>query len=126
MFKQYDTLKAYNTSNIYFLQIGSYMSKEEMEKANIKETKYIMENSDNVYYAYIGLTSNKENYEKLKKYYQEKGYDITMKEKIISNEKFISTLEKYDLLLIETEDKDTIKLINEQIIDKYKENVVNG
>ena len=126
MFKQYDNLKAFNTNSIYFLQIGSYNTKEEMEKANISSNKYIVEENNGIYYAYISLTSDTENFNKLKEYFEKNKYQITLKEKVISNEKFTDLLEKYDLLLKESSDDATIKLINDQIISKYKEIIVNG
>ena len=126
MFKQYDNLKAFNTNSIYFLQIGSYNTKEEMEKANISSNKYIVEENNGIYYAYISLTSDTENFNKLKEYFEKNKYQVTLKEKVISNEKFTDLLEKYDLLLKESSDDATIKLINDQIISKYKEIIVNG
>ncbi len=126
MFKQYDILKASSSNMVYFLQIGSYTSKKEMEEANISSSRYIVEENDGIYYAYIALTTDKENFEKLKNYFKNKKYDITLKEKVLANEKFNNILEKYDLLLKETSDEATIKLINDQIIDKYKELVIGG
>lgn len=126
MFKEYGDLKTLGKDDIYFLQSGIYNSKEELEKDNMNKDKYIVEENNGTYYAYLAVTTDKDNYNKLKKYFQSKNYDVISKEKEVSNSEFVKALEKYDLLLKEAKDDNTITLINDQVIDKYKEYIING
>ena len=52
-------------------------------------------------------------------------YVIYRKEKNIKNEAFIEILNQYDLMLKETEDKEMVGTIEEEVISKYEELVLN-
>lgn len=64
---------------------------------------------------------NKKNINKLNELYNEKGFSTFIKTKKVKNEEFIKTLEKYDTLLLESNDYDMIININKQVLKKYKE-----
>ncbi len=110
--------------SLFFIQYGVYSSQESM-KDNTKELNhYIYNFNDDLYYVYIGITNNFENATKLKGYFKTLGYDIYIKDYVVSNQEFLETIGYYDLLLSQTTDYDTIKSICHQVLKKYEE-VVN-
>ena len=80
---------------------------------------------NNMYYSYIGITKNKKNLAKLQDFYNSAGYDIYVREIFVSNLSFLTVLDQYDMLLNETTDKTVIKSIENQVINKYEELVLN-
>ncbi|MBR3362312.1 MAG: hypothetical protein IKG40_00115 [Bacilli bacterium] len=114
-----------NAKKIYYIQKGVYSSKDSMKKNMSAFSYYIYNVENNKYYTYIGLTSNKENADKIKNYWNKKGYDIYIKEKTIDNKSFITILNQYDEILSKTNDEGTIVTINNQILSKYEELVNN-
>ena len=128
MFKQYNLktdVVSVTGENLYFLQTGVYSSEESM-KENMKNTSYyIYTKENNMYYTYIGITKNKKNLDKLKGYYKQAGYDIYVREIFISDVAFLTVLEQYDSLLKETTEDKIINSIENQVLSKYEELVLN-
>lgn len=122
---QYDntgTIKINRGSEkIYYIQHGVYSSVDSMKTAMTDFENYIYSEEDGVYYAYVGITKNKENADKIKKYFNDKGYDAYIKEKRVDNEGFLTILGQYDNILAETNNGDTIKVICNQVLAKYEE-----
>ncbi len=126
VFNQYESKEKIKTifsdnNKVNFIQYGVYSTKESMEENTKALNYYIYNVIDNKYYVYIGISKSNIGTEKLKGYFKELGYDIYVKELSLSNNKFITTLEQYDLLLENTNDKDTIKTICNQVLAKYEE-----
>lgn len=107
---------------IYMLQYGSYKDKE--DAIGNKLDNYILEIEDGFYKIYVGATNSKENALKIKEFYKETGNDIYVKEKLINNLEFLDLLYSYDALM-NNKDKNEILSIQNNIIDKYKELVLN-
>ena len=84
-------------------------------------TNYIYNVENNEYHTYIGITTSKENSLKIQNYYKEIGYDTSIVEKITDNSDFINILGQYDELLTKTDDKESIKVICNQVLAKYEE-----
>lgn len=105
--------------NAYLIQQGVYSSYESM-KSNVNMSDYIYSVVDNMYYVYVGMTLNIENVSKIQDYYKDKNIETIVKTTTLSDKDFISSLEKYDIVLNETNDSDTIKEILKQILMKYK------
>lgn len=106
---------------LYFIQIGSYDSFENMQN-NIKDFyNYVYEEDNGTYYAYVAIVKNKEILEKLKEFFTNSGYVIYIKEKYINNPGFDDVLGQYELLLKETDDMGAIMTICSQIVSKYEE-----
>lgn len=128
MFKQYkldtDTVSL-TGENLYFLQTGVYSSEEDMKKNMSNTFYYIYTKENNMYYSYIGITKNKKNLDKLKGYYKQEGYDIYVREIFVSDISFLTVLEQYDNLLLETTDTKIIKSIENQVLSKYEELIIN-
>ncbi|MBR3198930.1 MAG: hypothetical protein IKG27_02835 [Bacilli bacterium] len=108
-------------SKLYYVQRGVYSNKENMENNMREFTSYIYNVLDNMYYTYIGVSMDKNNALKIQNYYKEKGYDTYIKEKMISNSEFIKILSEYDNILAKTDDKESIKVICNQVLSKYEE-----
>ena len=125
MFRQYDTKAISSYDTIYLLQIGSYSSQKEMDMALMNVDTYLMEKENDKYFAYIALTASLSNYEKLKNYYVKRGFKIEQRQKILENNTFKKTLDKYDLLLEKSTEDTTIEKLELELIQKYKE-VNNG
>lgn len=130
MLNQYDfngkIIPTISTSkNAYFIQQGVYSSKESMEKNTTNFPYYIYVLDNDKYYVYIGITFLEENMNKIKGYYEEKGYNTYVKEINISNDNFITILEQYDILLKESTDLQVIGTICSQVLNEYEELVLN-
>ena len=107
-----------NSDNIvYFLQVSA-SDKEENTNTNIKNQLTVKEDK---YYTYIGMTLSKDEANKIKKIYKENNIDIYIKNKSINNNKFISELEQYDILLKNTNTKEEIDNVLGSILSSYEE-----
>lgn len=128
LISSYDKASAITISKgetVYYIQVGEYDNKSEMEKGMIDFESYIYSTLDNKFYTYIGISKNKENLSKIQGIYKEKGYDTYIREKELDNEKFIKVLEQYDTLLSKTDDNKTILIICNQVLERYEELVNN-
>lgn len=127
MLNQYDDFQVVpvmqETQNLYFLQQGVYSSLEVMKENMVDFSYYIYNIEDDGYHTYVGITKNENNADKIKEYFQNKGYDIYVKEIGIDNSVFVSVVEQYDLLLSEASG-DTIDNICNQVLSSYEELVV--
>lgn len=105
----------------YFLQEGVYTSEEIMEEntknMNIKAVDF----KNSKYYVYVGITKEEKIAKKIKKLYEEEGYQIYIKEVRLSNEEFDSNVTQFDLLINSTNSKDEILTITEVVLANYEE-----
>ena len=105
----------------YFLQEGVYSSYEIM-KSNTEEINgKIVEERNNKFYVYVGITKEEKNAKKIKEIYQEKNYQIYIKEVILKNEEFFNNVTQFDLLINSTEDPEEILTITEVVLANYEE-----
>ncbi len=121
MIKEYDSdiMSVFKKdTTLYMIQTGVYSNIDSMKENTSNIDEYIYSIKDNLYYVYIGLTLDLENASKIQSCY--KGVDSIIKKSIISDEDLINYIEKYDLVLKETNDTQTIKEITKQVIKKYK------
>lgn len=114
------------SKSAYFIQQGVYSSKESMESNVTNFPYYIYMINDDKYYVYIGITFLEENMNKIKGYYEQKGYITYVKEINISNDDFITVLEQYDSLLKESTDSEVIGTVCSQVLNKYEELVLSS
>lgn len=132
MFNQYDSASSIKTvfneknEKLYFIQQGVYSSKESMEKNTTNFPYYIYDLIDDKYHVYIGITKLAENAEKLKEYFEKKGYIIYVKELNVSNKEFVNAIDSYDELLSKTNDDKAIETILNQVLLKYEELIQTG
>ena len=128
LFNQYNTKVdpvSLTGENLYFIQAGVFSSEDQMKEAMKDTSYYIYTKENNMYYSYVGITKNKKNLEKLQEFYKSASYDIYVKEIFVSNLSFLTVLDQYELLLEETTDNNVIKSIENQVINKYEELVLN-
>lgn len=108
-------------NNYYILQEGAYSSKEVM----LENTKNIsiktLEKDNNKYYVYLGITKDIENAKKIKAIYENKGYQIYIKEVNISNEEFYNNVIQFDLLIKNTDNEQEVLTIEEVVLANYDE-----
>lgn len=125
---QYDDFNVFPVSfgsdTIYFLQEGVYSNIDIMKNSMSSFDYYIYDKEDDGYHTYVGITKSRENALKLEGFYEEKGYDIYVRENSINNNSFVSVLTQYDILLSNA-DKDSIDSICSQILSSYEELVIN-
>lgn len=124
MFNQYDSGVALTSNlvekeSLYFLQQGVYSSIDSMNQNTSSLPYYIYTEEDNKFYVYVGIT--KDNLEKVKGYYQDKGYDIYIKTIEVSNEAFLEVFNQYEQLLKNTTDENAISAIISGVLAKYEE-----
>lgn len=127
VFDQYQAKeKVFQENNTaYFLQQGVYSTKESLEE-NTKDLEYkVSVLEDGKYYVYVGITKDLENAEKLKKMYEEMGYNIYQKELPISNYEFLNNLEQYDILLTSSNTTEEMKSVMKVVLASFEESVLN-
>ena len=105
---------------VYVFQQGVYSSKQSVIE-NVTLNYYIYEKSGDMYYVYAGFTTKSENVQKLKDFFEKKGYSIYVKEINLPSSSFTEILKQYDLLLEKTEDENAIEAINASILSEYEE-----
>lgn len=120
-YRSYNVSYAFNdNTKVYVLQQGVYSNIESIEQ-NVKLNYYIYEKNNDMYYVYAGFTTNLKNVEKLKVFFEKKGYSIYVKEIELPTNSFTEILKQYDILLEKTEDENTIEIINASILSEYEE-----
>jgi hypothetical protein len=120
MLKEYDSsiLTFNEKKTLYLVQQGVYSSMESMKENTSNLNEYIYSNIDNLYYVYIGITLDSENTIKIQNVY--KDIDTIVKTSIITDKELIEYIEKFDVVLKETNDSETVKEIAKQVLKKYK------
>ncbi len=106
---------------LYFIQTAALKNYENVSNLSKELKAFLVVEEDELYHIYIAITADKKVLEKLKEFYKDNNYNICVKEKVISNEKFIKLIKNYDYLLGETTDKDVIYNINKTVLKKYEE-----
>lgn len=123
----YEGITVYNEGEeYYFLELGTYKNKEEMDNNAINLENYIYRKEDDLYYMYIGITKNKDNLEKMQKYFDSKNYKTEVKTFFITSKKFRQSIENLDNILINSSDEVVINEIINQGLNKYEEVILNG
>ncbi len=113
------------TETLYFLQQGVYSNLDSMKQNLTDFEYYTYTEKDGKYYVYVAIIKSKENMEKLKGFFNQKGYDIYVKEINVTSNAFLEVLSQYEQLLSGTNDEKTIQAACTQILAKYEELVVN-
>ena len=118
--KEYDSdiLSTFSEKKtLYLVQQGVYSSIDSMKENTSNLNEYIYSNIDNLYYVYVGITLDVENASKIQNVYD---METIIKTNVISDKELIEYIEKFDIVLKETNDKETIKEITKQVLKKYK------
>lgn len=113
------------SEKVYFFQLGVYSDLESVQNSTRSFTNYIYALENSQYHVYVALTKSSKNVEKLKGYFKEKGYDIYVKEMVISSEEYLDKLTQYDQVLEKTTEKEAIENVVDKILTEYKEMVID-
>ena len=81
---------------------------------------------DNKYYVYVGITQDKENAERIKKIYEDMGYQIYIKDVRLNNEEFANNVTQFDLLVKESSSSEDVLTIEEVVLANYEEIIGTG
>lgn len=106
-----------NTETVYLIQIGAYQNYENVVKVTKTLPNYVIIEEDGTAKIIVGITKDNNNLEKLKQNYE----NIYIREEQIDNKEFLDYLTKYDYLLNETNNSETIEEINHKVLNKYDE-----
>lgn len=109
----------------YFLQEGIYSKKTILLENTNNITPKVIEEIDNKYYVYVGISKTEENAKKIKQIYEDKGYNIYIKEKKLRNEEFSSNVTQFDLLINSASTENEILTITEVVLANYEEIIKN-
>ena len=117
-----DSISVFQEKNTYyFLQEGVYSSKDIMQENVGDLTNKLTVFEDNKYYVYVGITQSQENAKKIKKIYEDMGYQIYLMDKTINNEEFSNNVTQFDLLVSESDSSEDILTIEEVVLANYEE-----
>lgn len=126
-YKDFNGIKVYNEADeYYFLQLGTYNTKEELENAAINLENYVYRKEDEKYYMYVGVTRNKENVTKIKNYYKNKNINVEEKTFYINSKKFKEVINNLDSILAISSDDIVLNEIINQGLNKYEEIILSG
>lgn len=117
-----DTVSVFQTNQtFYFLQEGIYSSKDIMQEnvGDLANKLVVLE--DNKYYVYVGITMNQDNANKIKKIYEDMGYQVYIKKMTLNNEEFASNVSQFDLLVQESDTTEDVLTVEEVVLANYEQ-----
>ena len=109
--------------NLYMLKYSSYKSYDDMVKGTYEFDRYVYIKKNNGYTVYTAISKTRENIDKINKLYDNK---YIVQKVNVSNDEFIQNLDEYEKLLTLANDKETIMVIENQILSCYEKMVVNN
>lgn len=106
-----------NSNVIYLLEDKSYNDYDSM-KSNTNISSYIYYEDNGKYNTVIAMTKNKDNIDKIKSVYND---ELVIEKYLLGDEDINNKINKYDLEISNTNDKEEIKTIVSDIIATYKD-----
>ena len=106
-----------NSNVIYLLEDKSYNDYDSM-KSNTNISSYIYYEDNGKYNTVIAMTKNKDNIDKIKSVYND---ELIIEKYLLGDEDINDKINKYDLEISNTNDKEEIKILVSDIIDTYKD-----
>lgn len=107
--------------NVYMLKYDTYKNKEDMINNTSNLEKYIYIEKDNKFYVYVAVAKTMDSINKLKNIYSD---NLKVEKVNIKNDGFIQNLDEYEKLLKSTNDTDSLKVIESEILSCYEKWVV--
>ena len=105
----------------YFIQEGVYSSTSSMQENTKDLLVKTVDSKNDKQYVYLGITRDEKNAQKLKEIYENKGYQIYIKEQNLSNEEFYNNITQFDILINSTNKESEILTIEEVVLANYEE-----
>ena len=105
----------------YFIQEGVYSSTSSMQENTKDLLVKTVDSKNDKQYVYLGITRDEKNAKKLKEIYENKGYQIYIKEQNLSNEEFYNNVTQFDILINSTNKESEILTIEEVVLANYEE-----
>lgn len=96
--------------------IYGVFDKDDFDKETLNLSNYIYKIDNDKYIVYIGLTRNENNIQKLKTYFENKGYDINI-QNISIDDKFKEIIDSCDVLLEKVDNDIQIEKIENKILE---------
>lgn len=109
--------------NVYMLKYDTYKTKEDMLNNTSNLERYIYIEKDNKFYVYVAVAKTMDSINKLKNIYSG---NFKVEKVNIKNDGFIQNLDEYEKLLKSTDDTDSLKVIENEILSCYEKWVVNN
>lgn len=126
-FDRYDKLNVKTVikldKNVYMLKYDTYKTKEDMLNNTSNLERYIYIEKDNKFYVYVAVAKTMDSINKLKNIYSD---NLKVEKVNIKNDGFIQNLDEYEKLLKSTNDIDSLKVIESEILSCYEKWVVNN
>ena len=126
-FDRYDKLNVKTVikldKNVYMLKYDTYKNKEDMLNNTSNLERYIYIEKDNKFYVYVAVAKTMDSINKLKNIYSG---NLKVEKVNIKNDGFIQNLDEYEKLLKSTDDTDSLKVIENEILSCYEKWVVNN
>ena len=117
-----NTVSVFQTNQtFYFLQEGMYSSKDIMQENVGDLTNKLVVLEDNKYYVYVGITMDQDNAYKIKKIYEDMGYQIYIKKLTMNNEEFANNVSQFDLLVRESDTTEDVLTVEEVVLANYEQ-----
>lgn len=107
--------------NVYMLKYDTYKNKEDMLNNTSNLERYIYIEKDNKFYVYVAVAKTMDSINKLKNIYSD---NLKVEKVNIKNDGFIQNLDEYEKLLKSTNDIDSLKVIESEILSCYEKWVV--
>ena len=105
----------------YFIQEGVYSSTSSMQENTKDLLVKTVDSKNDKQYVYLEITRDEKNAKKLKEIYENKGYQIYIKEQNLSNEEFYNNVTQFDILINSTNKESEILTIEEVVLANYEE-----
>lgn len=109
-----------NMTPIYFLKYSPSLPKT---GDNLPVHIVVKEGDGDAYY--VGITTLEENAKKIQEEYQKQGIELSIVEKKVNSEEFVSELSQYDILLKSTKTKEEMNSVLSTVLSSYEEFVLN-
>ena len=116
----------FNSGDVYyFVQEGVYSNKKIMD-SDIKDIKNrAIINKNNKYYVYVGISKDLQIAKKIKKIYENKGYQLYIKELTVNSKEFSNNIDQFDLLIKNSSNDEDVLTIESVVLANYEEIVNN-
>lgn len=120
--KAYESSKEVNS--VYFLLENCYEEETEAKEKAEKFSSFTILKQDGRYCLYLGMTRDKDNALKIQELWKKQNVSLSRKEFVVENDKFLSELSQYDVLLKNAKKQEEIEGILKSIFSTYDETVL--